>query len=99
MSRIDEAKKILGDDFVIVPLENWNNDVEEFNRLKEENRRLAEEKDSFQRVGIRTLEKLKMAEKNLEKLSTSNFSTFLDMTPRESYEGFASYALKELRED
>lgn len=66
MSKIEEVRKILGNDYVIVSVEQWNNDVEEYKRLREENKRLTEERDSFQRVGIRTLEKLNMAAKELE---------------------------------
>jgi hypothetical protein len=33
MSRIEEARKILGDDYVIVPLSSWNHDVEEHKKL------------------------------------------------------------------
>lgn len=34
MNRIDEARKILGDDYVIVPIEQWNKDVEDYKALK-----------------------------------------------------------------
>lgn len=32
-ARADEARKILGDDFVIVPVVSWNRDVEKHKRL------------------------------------------------------------------
>lgn len=63
-------------------------------RLEEENNRLKEERDSFQRVGIRSLEKLKMAEDALQ-----TAYSYIEQTDRGMNKKQLLDALKQLRED
>lgn len=98
MSRIDEIKERVEQFKHDWEISRGCCDVEDFSDelllLIEENNRLREEKDSFQRVGIRTLEKLKMAEDALQ-----TAYSYIEQTDRELNKRQLLKALEQLRED